>query len=56
VQLSRYIGLTTVRQHLEESGYLGMQLLLEMMTTPDNIVPRRLPPLDLVMRGTTQHC
>jgi DNA-binding LacI/PurR family transcriptional regulator len=54
VQLSRYIGLTTVRQHLEQSGYLGMQLLLSMLTTPDNVVPRQLPPLELVVRGTTQ--
>jgi len=56
VQLSRYIGLTTVRQHLEQSGYLGMQLLLDMLITPDNVVPRGLPPLELVVRGTTQHC
>lgn len=54
VQLSRYIGLTTIRQHLEESGYLGMQLLLEMVSTPDSVVPRQLPPLQLVVRGTTQ--
>ena len=54
VQLSRYIGLTTVRQHLEQSGYLGMQLLLDMLTTPDNVVPRQLPPLELVVRETTQ--
>ncbi len=56
VQLSRYVGLTTVRQHLERSGYLGMQLLVNMLTTPDNVVPRQLPPLELVVRGTTQRC
>jgi LacI family transcriptional regulator len=56
VQLSRYISLTTVRQHLEQSGYLGMQLLLNMLTTPDNVVPRQLPPLELVVRATTQRC
>jgi LacI family transcriptional regulator len=55
VQLSRYIGLTTVRQHLEQSGYLGMQLLLNMLTAPDNVVARPLPPLELVVRGSTQH-
>ena len=54
VQLSRYIGLTTVRQHLERSGYLGTQLLLAMLTTPDTVVARQLPPLELVVRGTTQ--
>lgn len=54
VQLSRYIGLTTVRQHLEKSGYIGMQLLLDMLTTTENVVPRQLPPLELIARGTTQ--
>ena len=54
VQLSRYIGLTTIRQHLEQSGYLGIQLLLDMLTTPDNLVPRQLPPLELVVRETTR--
>jgi DNA-binding LacI/PurR family transcriptional regulator len=54
VQLSRYIGLTTVRQHLEQSGYLGMQLLLDILMTPEKVVPRQLPPLELIVRGTTQ--
>lgn len=54
VQLSRYIGLTTVRQHLEQGGYLGMQLLLDMLMTPGHSVSRQLPPLELVVRGTTQ--
>jgi DNA-binding LacI/PurR family transcriptional regulator len=54
VQLSRYVGLTTVRQHLEQSGYLGMELLLNMLTTPENVVPRQLPPLELIVRGTTR--
>jgi LacI family transcriptional regulator len=55
VQLSRYIGLTTIRQHLEQSGYQGMQLLVDMLITPDDVVPRELPPLELVVRSTTQH-
>jgi LacI family transcriptional regulator, galactose operon repressor len=56
VQFSRFIGLTTIRQHLEQSGYLGMQLLLNMVITPDNVVARQLPPLELIVRGTTQQC
>jgi len=54
VQLSHYIGLTTVRQHLEQSGYLAMQLLLDILTAPSSGVLRQLPPLELVVRGTTQ--
>jgi LacI family transcriptional regulator len=54
VQLSRFMRLTTIRQHLEQSGYLGMQLLLEMITNPDKLVARPLPPLELVLRETTK--
>lgn len=54
VQLSRYIGLTTIRQHLQEGGYLSMGLLLEMLTTRGPVQPRQLPALELVVRGTTQ--
>jgi len=55
VQLSRYVNLTTIRQHLEQSGYLGVQRLLDMLNSPDNLSPPQLPPLELVVRGTTQH-
>jgi LacI family transcriptional regulator len=54
VQLSRYVGLTTIRQHLEQSGYLGMQTLLDLLNTPEQVVSRQLPPLELVVRETTQ--
>ncbi|HEX2907746.1 MAG TPA: substrate-binding domain-containing protein [Phototrophicaceae bacterium] len=54
VQLSRYIGLTTVRQHLEQSGYLGMQLLLDLLIKSSSVVSRKLPPLEVIVRGTTQ--
>lgn len=54
VQLSRHVGLTTIRQHLEHSGYIGMQLLQNLLSDPNNVVPRQLPPLELVVRGTTQ--
>jgi LacI family transcriptional regulator len=54
VQLSRFIGLTTIRQHLEQGGYLGMQLLLDMLAAQDNVHPRQLPPLELIVRGTTE--
>jgi len=56
VQFSRIIGLTTIRQHLERGGFLGMQLLLEMLVTPDHVAPRQLPPLELIVRDTTQPC
>jgi DNA-binding LacI/PurR family transcriptional regulator len=54
VHFSRYVGLTTVKQHLEQSGYLGMQLLLDMLVHPDHVAPRGLPALELVVRSTTK--
>ena len=54
VHFSRYVGLTTVKQHLEQSGYLGMQLLLDMIVSPEHASPRPLPPLELVVRSTTK--
>lgn len=54
VQLSSYVGLTTIRQHLEQSGYLGMQILMDMILTPEQVTPRQLPPLEVIVRGTTK--
>jgi DNA-binding LacI/PurR family transcriptional regulator len=53
VEIADYVGLTTVRQQLFESGRLGAELLLgevrERSATPPSIV---LPP-EVVVRGTT---
>ena len=60
VASSRLIGLTTIRQHLEEVGYLAMMYLLKLMgdTMPNSIqnmtdVP--IPPdFEVVERQTTR--
>ena len=53
IEIADYVGLTTVRQHLFESGRLGAELLLSEIrsrsATPRSIV---LPP-EVVVRGTT---
>jgi DNA-binding LacI/PurR family transcriptional regulator len=53
IEIADYIGLTTVRQHLFESGRLGAELLLTEIrarsATPPSIV---LSP-EVVVRGTT---
>jgi DNA-binding LacI/PurR family transcriptional regulator len=53
IEIADYVGLTTVRQQLVESGRLGAELLLgevrERSATPPSIV---LPP-EVVVRGTT---
>ena len=54
IELARYVELTTVRQPLFDSGFVGAQLLLDALDAP---VSRRAVvhelPLELVERGTT---
>jgi DNA-binding LacI/PurR family transcriptional regulator len=53
IELSTYVGLTTVRQPLRESGQLGARLLLEAVSG-DALAPiEHLLPLSLVERSTT---
>jgi DNA-binding LacI/PurR family transcriptional regulator len=53
IEIADYVGLTTIRQHLFDSGRLGAQMLLTEIrarsATPPSIV---LPP-EVVVRGTT---
>jgi DNA-binding LacI/PurR family transcriptional regulator len=60
VKFSQLIGLTTVRQHLAEAGYLAMKYLLKLLgdtTLPGiedwNHVPQ-LPAFEVVARQTTR--
>ena len=59
VQISQLIGLTTVRQHLEEAGYLATKYLLKNLGDSTFIsdvfddIPE-LPPFELVIRQTTR--
>jgi len=53
IELSSYVGLTTIRQPLFESGLLGVQLLLESLAgEPAPPIDHELP-LELVERTTT---
>lgn len=54
IELSTYVGLTTVRQPLFDSGYLGARLLLDALDTnePPTAGEHELP-LELVERSTT---
>lgn len=53
IEVAAYLGLTTVRQPLLESGRRGARLLLDALE--GRAVPplRELLPLELVVRGTT---
>ena len=54
IDVSPYVGLTTVRQPLQQSGARGVELLLEQIgpePTPPEVVSETLP-LELVVRRT----
>jgi len=53
IEVAAYLGLTTVRQPLVESGRRGAQLLLDLLAGGRVAPLRELLPLELVVRGTT---
>jgi DNA-binding LacI/PurR family transcriptional regulator len=54
IELSAYIGLTTVRQPLFDSGYLGARLLLDALDGDDPpAADEHELPLEIVERATT---
>lgn len=52
LDIADYIGLTTVRQHLDESGRIAVNLLLERLADPTRPVQRIRLPLTLIRRDT----
>ncbi|HST15431.1 MAG TPA: substrate-binding domain-containing protein, partial [Gaiellaceae bacterium] len=54
IEIASYVGLTTVRQPLFESGRRGAELLLEALAGRPAPVHVETLPLDLVVRGTTR--
>lgn len=53
IEIAEYLGLTTVRQQLFESGVRGVELLLEALTTPPSEPVCEVLPVELVVRGST---
>ena len=53
IEVASYVGLTTVRQPLAESGRRGAQLLLRALGGRPVDLRTELLPLELVVRGTT---
>lgn len=53
IEISGYVGLTTVRQPLEESGKRAAEILIDAIATPDRDVVCEQLPLELVIRETT---
>ncbi len=53
IEVAAYVGLTTVRQPLVESGRRGARVLLDVLARHAVEPLRELLPLDLVVRSTT---
>jgi DNA-binding LacI/PurR family transcriptional regulator len=53
IEVAAYVGLTTVRQPLVESGRRGAKVLLDVLARRAVEPLRELLPLDLVVRSTT---
>ena len=55
VKFAYHVGLTTVRQHLELSGEVAMQYLLQLLDGRANPKKPELPALEVIQRNTTTH-
>jgi DNA-binding LacI/PurR family transcriptional regulator len=53
VEVSTYVGITTVRQPLFESGRLGAELLLDQLEGGHPDAREHVLPLELMVRSTT---
>jgi LacI family transcriptional regulator/LacI family repressor for deo operon, udp, cdd, tsx, nupC, and nupG len=53
IESADYVGLTTIRQHLIESGRHGAQILVEEMARPADVPPVVELSPELVVRSTT---
>ncbi len=53
VEVAEYLGLTTVRQLMYESGQRGVELLLEVLDDPTGEPVCEVLPTELIVRNTT---
>jgi len=53
IQAAKYMGLTTIRQLLFESGQRGVGLLLETLENPQTEPAHEVLPIELILRSTT---
>ncbi|NLF52219.1 MAG: LacI family transcriptional regulator [Leptolinea sp.] len=53
LDMAEYFNLTTIRQHLDESGEIAVEMLLSRLTNPNRTVQISKLPLEIIERGTT---
>jgi DNA-binding LacI/PurR family transcriptional regulator len=53
LEVAQYIGLTTIRQHMHQSGRLAIEMLLKVLAGDPTWQAIHLPPPELIIRSTT---
>jgi DNA-binding LacI/PurR family transcriptional regulator len=53
IELASHVGLTTVRQSLQDSGQRGADMMLSLVSSRERNIFSEQIPLELVVRGTT---
>jgi LacI family transcriptional regulator len=52
LDMAEYFNLTTIRQHLDESGEIAVEMLLSRLANPNRTVQISKLPLEIIERGT----
>lgn len=52
IDFAAYLGLTTIRQHLDQSGQVAVELLRKQLQSPDSVTQMVNLPLELIERTT----
>lgn len=53
LDVAEYFNLSTIRQHLDESGEIAVEMLLSRLANPNRTVQLTKLPLEIIERGTT---
>ncbi|PJF35192.1 MAG: LacI family transcriptional regulator [Candidatus Thermofonsia Clade 1 bacterium] len=53
LEVAHYVGLTTIRQHMQQSGALAIEMLLKLLAGDADWQAIQLPPPELIVRSTT---
>lgn len=53
LEVAHYVGLTTIRQHMQQSGVLAIEMLLKLLAGDPSWQAIQLPPPELIVRSTT---
>jgi len=53
IDFADYVGLTTIRQNLDHSGKVAVDLLINRLKDPERLIQLVQLPVELVVRKTT---